>query len=208
VFKKEPFLFDYMEQSEPDAALNQMISEANQMGQGADPNSLYADHVQEIKVTNIISQINPDNILSDIEHRIRGQRYNQMTKMWEEISTKSKKINEQIVVDFMSFLGAYLNQGVTFGNYSAQEINNIMQGVIEHVRDALPNKSAEYGIEGDYDEMNRIGHIINMSVFATLKQAMNGTLMKRLFNALRLTEHNNSGGGENKSLLDDLKFWK
>ena len=39
-----------------------------------DPNAMYADMAREERATNILAQINPDNLLTDIEHRIRGEK--------------------------------------------------------------------------------------------------------------------------------------
>ena len=57
-----------------------------------DPNALYADVMREEKVTNIIAQINPDNLMVDIEHRIRGEIKDHYTKQWKTMSDDSEQI--------------------------------------------------------------------------------------------------------------------
>jgi hypothetical protein len=212
------------------------------------PNSVYADSMREEKVTNIISQINPEVLLSEIEHRIRGEKKNYFTGLWEPITTEKKLVNEELVQNYISFLNAYLTQNNSLSNYSADEINNIMNVVIDYVRDDLSDNAEKYGLtkkevieidglgkilkpytnnEGitymaevpipikieiptgeeitNYDDFNKIGHIVCQSTFSVLKQAQNGMLASRIFRALRVSETLNQGG--QKSKLDFLKFW-
>lgn len=211
------------------------------------PQTVYADSMKEEKVTNIISQINPEVLLSEIEHRIRGEKKNYFTKLWEPIEA-GHLVNEELVQNYISFLNAYLTQNNSLSNYSADEINNIMVIVIDYIKDDLSDNAEKYGltkkefitIEGhgkllrqftdsngltymketpipltieipigeeltNYDEFNKIGHIVCQSTFSVLKQAQNGMLASRIFKALRVNETLNPGG--QKSKLDFLKFW-
>lgn len=212
------------------------------------PNSVYADSMREDKVKNVIAQLNPELLLEEIEHRIRGEKRNYYTDMWEPISEEGKKVSELLVQNYISFLNAYLTQNNSLSNFSPPEINNIMAVVIDYIKDDLSDNAEKYGltnkqvieIEGkgkrlmryidqdgvqsmryqevpimievqvgeeitDYNEFNRIGHIVCQSTFAVLKQAQNGMLAARIFKALRVSENLNQGG--QKSKLDFLKFW-
>ena len=80
-----------------------------------DPNAMYADVLREERATNILAQINPDNLLTDIEHRIRGEKKD-MGGQWIVISTKGKKVSEELVANFISFLGSILNQNTSMSN--------------------------------------------------------------------------------------------
>ncbi len=64
----------------------------------------------------------------------------------------------------------------------------------------------KYGIKENYTEMTRIGNIICITCFATFKQAMNGSLSRRVFGSLKMDASliNNP----KKSLSDALKFWQ
>ena len=119
-----------------------------------DPTSaLYAENMKEEKITNILSQINPDNLLADIEYRIRGYKKNTLTGERDKISKTTSNISEQLVANFMSFLGSILNQNTSMSNFSSGEINSIMENVIEYIADDLTVKDDEYGIVGEYKEM-------------------------------------------------------
>lgn len=174
---------------------------------GGDANALYADNAREEKITNILAQINPDNLLADIEYRIKGYKKNTLSGQWEKIDKSSKDINANLVADFMSFLSSVLNQNTSMSNFSATEINSIMEHIIEFIADALTTNDQKYGLVGDYQEMSRIGNIISMTVFSVLKRAQNGMEARRIFSALKINE-TLTQAPQNKSLTDALKFWK
>lgn len=178
-----------------------------QVGGASDPSALYADNMREEKVTNILSQINPDNLLADIEYRIRGYKKDTMSNEWVRINKDAPEVNENLVASFMSFLGSVLNQNTSMSNFSSGEINTIMEHVIEFIADDLTVNDEKYDIVGDYQEMSRIGNIITMTIFAVLKRSMNGMEARRIFSALKITE-SLTQTPQSKGLLDSMKFWK
>ncbi len=173
-----------------------------------DPNALYADTMREDKITNILSQINPDNLMIDIENRVKGLKKNPQTAQWEAINPNQKSINKALLSNFMSFLGSILNQNTSMSNFSANEINSIMGLVITFIRDDLTVNQEKYEITGDYQEMSRIGNIISMSVFSVLKRAQNGMEARRIFGSLRISENLTQAPQAKKGLADALQFWK
>jgi len=218
--------------------------------QSGDPNSVYADSMRDEKIKNVIAQLNPELLLQDIEHRIRGEKKDPVTEQWIPISPDSPQISEKLVQNYISFLNVYLTQNNSLSNYSADEINNIMTTVIDYIKDDLSDNAEEYGLTKrnyitvkrinkiltpelirdsdkiyhmketpievnvkipigeeytDYNEFNKIGHIVCQSTFSVLKQAQNGMLASRIFKALRVNETLNQGGKDSK--LNFLKFW-
>lgn len=169
------------------------------------PNILYADAMREEKVRNVISQLDPSGLLEDIEHRLRGEKFNPITQEWESISKNDKRLSEKLISRFISFLGSILNQNTTLSNYSVREVNNRMEMVIDFLKDDLSDNDEEYGIKGNYTEMTRIGMIICEVVSSVFRRALNGMESKRIFNALRVSEQltpAKSGG-----LKEAFKFW-
>ncbi|KKN48516.1 hypothetical protein LCGC14_0652090 [marine sediment metagenome] len=166
--------------------------------------ALYAGMMREDKVSNILSQINPDNLLTDIEHRIRGEKKDS-TGVWVKIHPDAEPVSEEMVSNFISFLGAILNQNTSMSNFKEQEINNMMEMITSWVISDLSVNARKYGIEGQYTEYDRVGHIICATCFAVFKRALNGRESARIFKMLRVTE-SNSPQKQNK-LWDNLKFW-
>jgi hypothetical protein len=173
------------------------------------PNAVVADVMREERVTNVLSQINPDIILEEIEHRIKGERKNRFTKQWEPAYKNQAPISDKLISNFMSFLGGFLTQNTSMSNFSEKEVNNIMENVIEFIGSDFYVNAEKYNLEGQYTEMSKIGNIICMSVFAVLKRAVMGTESKRIFNALKMNE--SMSPQQNQSLKDKLmetvKFW-
>ena len=169
-----------------------------------DPQAMYADVMREERATNILAQINPDNLLTDIEHRIRGEKKD-FTGQWVVISDKGKQVSEELVANFISFLGCILNQNTSMSNYKEKEINNLMELIADWVRNDLVVNAEKYGIEGQYTEYDRVGHIICATCFAVFKRALNGKEASRIFKMMRMSE-NISPEKKNK-FIDNLKFW-
>ncbi len=168
-----------------------------------DPNALYAGSMVEEKVTNILSQINPDNLLTDIEHRIRGEKKD-FNGQWVRMSMKSEPVSEELVSNFISFLGAILNQNTSMSNFKEQEVNNMMEMITDWVKSDFVVNAGKYGIKGQYTEYDRVGHIVCSTCFAVFKRALNGRESSRIFKMLRVTESTNP----QKNVLDNFKFWK
>lgn len=126
--------------------MQQAYTDSVQTGQQYDPNSLYADVMKQENTKNVIQQLNPDLLVEDIEHRIRGEKKNRFTGEWEPIDkTNSNKVSELLIKRYISFLSSYLNQSTSLSNYSTREINNLMEMVTDHVKYDLSDNSEEYG---------------------------------------------------------------
>lgn len=197
--------FKMPEITEQDVLRFQMQQASQQ--QASDPSALYADIMREEKVTNIIAQISPENLLEEIEHRIRGEKRDVFSKQWESINPHGVQISEELVANFMSFLGSILNQNTSLSNFSVKEINNLMEIVIEWVKNDLTDNDERYKIVGKYTEMDRVGHIICMTCFTVFKRAQNGMEARNMWRALKVQE-SLSTAPQKKGMMDALKFWK
>ncbi len=169
-----------------------------------DPNAVLAHDLRDERATNILQQLNPDNLLEDLEHRIRGEKKQGNT--WVVISSDKAPVSEEMVSDFISFLGSILNQNTAMSNFAPKEINNIMEFVRHWYIDHMVVNAQKYGIEGDYSEYDRIGHIVCSNCFIVLKRAQNGQESRRIFKMMKMNEsssNNNKKGG----FMDNFKVW-
>lgn len=133
-----------MQEISPQQEMNFQRDMQNRQMEG-DPNSVYADSMRDEKVRNVIAQLNPELLLTEIEHRIRGEKKNHYTEEWEPIA-KGKVISEELVQNYIAFLNVYLTQNNSLSNYSPQEINGIMEVVIDYVKDDLSDNAEKYGL--------------------------------------------------------------
>ncbi len=195
------------DQADYDLLMGRLTDGQQKPSSDQDMNALYADTIREEKITNILSQINPDNLLADIEYRIRGYKKDTLTGKWQKINPGARQISERLVANFMSFLGSVLNQNTSMSNFSSGEINTIMDHIIEYIADDLTVNDKKYGLVGNYQEMSRIGNIISMTLFSVLKRAQNGMEARRVFASLKISE-TLTQAPQQKGVMDALKFWK
>lgn len=170
-----------------------------------DPQAMYADMMREDRTANILSQINPDNLLTDIEHRIRGEKKDVFTGQWTSIKAEGQQVSEELVGNFISFLGCILNQNTSMSNFKEAEINNLMEMITDWVKNDLVVNATKYEIEGNYTEYDRIAHIICATCFAVFKRALNGRESLRIFKMMRVSESNTPDSKH--KFRDNFKFW-
>lgn len=171
----------------------------------SDPNAIYADELRQQRASNFLDQLNPDKVLTEIANRLKGYHRNEYTGQWEKLPGYKKEISQDLLDDFLGFLGAILNQNVSMSNFSTEEINRIMELIIDWLKDTLADNAEEYGIEEDYSEMTRIGLIICAQCFATFKIALNGAFARRVFSSMKVSA--NLTEDKKMGVKDALKFW-
>lgn len=167
---------------------------------------IYANIMQDERIKNTLSQTSPDNLLSDIEFRIRGYKKNIFSGQWEK--TTDTKINDKLINRFISFLGSILNDNTRFANLAGSEINSIMKLCIEYIADDFDTHAEEYGLTSNYTERTRISYIMLNTIFIVLKRAENGMESRRVWGTLTLNEVNNPfQNNQKKSIFDKIKSW-
>jgi len=167
---------------------------------------LYANAIQEDKITNIISQLDPEKQLKEIEMRIRGYKKNDFTREWEKLDPDSPEPPRLLISRFISYLSSIMSQNTTQGNITERQINAIMSLVINYVSDELDSNASLYNLENNYTERTRIGHIILNSTFFTLNRALNGSEAKRMWKSMSLSENMNQS--QKNKFTEALQFWK
>ncbi len=76
----------------------------NYSGVPTSPNELYANAINEEKIKNIISQLDPENQLKDIEMRIRGYKKNFYSGDWEKIDKDAEEPPKLLITRFIAYL--------------------------------------------------------------------------------------------------------
>ena len=171
--------------------------------QSSESDMEYAEQIRNEKIANVISQINPETLLDEIEHRIKGER--KKDGSWVRIATV--EVNPVFVKNTISYLSAILDQNTTLSNLNSMQINKIMNLVIEAVLDDIDTHADEYGLGDNYTERTRIAHMVISPVFFVLCRAESGLEARRIFSALRVNENLNQSPQQKKGLFSSLKFW-
>jgi len=171
---------------------------------------LYANQIQEERVSNFISQISPDNQLMELQWRLKGYIQDPLTKEWKKVDENTSEPSGEMVSRYVSFASSILNQSTTLTNLASTEINKLMHFVIEWFTDDMDTNAGKYGIEHDYTERTRIGMILLNFISTALKRSQNGVESRRLFGTLSLNESQNMNPypSKKKTLAESLSDWK
>jgi hypothetical protein len=168
----------------------------------------YADAVQQQKLENILTQLNPDKLLIEIEYRIRKYRKNPISNEWERVNVNQKEVSMEMVTNIISILSSVLNNNTTFSNYTESEVNKLMMLVIDNMIEDLSANCKLYGIDNDYAERNRICFIVCSTIFSALKRALQGNEANKFWKSVNITGDIENANGQSKAKLSDvLKLW-
>lgn len=155
-------------------------------GSESQADQVSAEAMQMNRVENIIAQLNPENLLVDIEHRLKRMRKDTFTGNWVPIQKDQKEVSPELIANIISYLSPFLTNNTTFSNYIDTEINKIMTLVIDDMIEDLCSNAEKYGIDKDYAERNRITEIVCTSIYSAMKRAMKGQEATKFWKALSI----------------------
>ena len=89
-------------------------------------------------------------------------------------------------------------------NFKPQEVNNLMELITDWVKMNFVVNAEKYGIEGNYPEYDRIGHIVLNSCFTVFKRALNGSESRKIFRMMKMNETINPT--KESKFTDKFKF--
>jgi hypothetical protein len=145
----------------------------------------YAGAIREEKVVTLLTEIDPDKSLENIEMRLRGKVFNKQQGEWVD---KYESVPNKLIERIMSLLSSVLNLNTTFSNLQPSDINRIMNLLTGIVISDLTVNGHEYGIHDNFIEKERIGFIVFNTTYLTLRRCINGLEARRFFSSLRMTE--------------------
>lgn len=169
------------------------------------PNALYADAMREERVANVLSQLDPSNLVDEIEHKLRGQKFDRTTQEWVDIGDGKNGVSELLIERYVSFLGSILTIHTTISNYSLSEINNRMRLIISYLKRDMSNHAKDYGLVHNYTERDRIAMIVLETTSSAFRRALDGSESRRMWGALKVDASLNPAN--KKGVMDALKFW-
>lgn len=172
-------------------------------------NEMYATQMQEERVANVLSQTSPDNQLMELQWRLKGYIFDNLSKEWVKIDPNIPEPNPIMVAKYVSLISSLLNDNTRFSTLQPEEINKIMHTHIEWFVDDMDDHAEEYGIDRNYAERTRIGHILLNFMFTMLKRCQGGKESQRIWNSLSLNEQQNPTSQlKKKGMMDALRDWR
>jgi len=199
-----------MEGINPGQLLTQPLAQQQTQQIPISSDELYANQIQEERVSNFISQISPDKQLMELQWRLKGYILDPITQEWNKVDPKASEPAPEMVSRYVSFASSILNQSTTLTNMAASEINKLMHFTIEWFVDDMDTNAELYSIEHNYTERTRIGMLLLNFISTALKRSQNGVESRRLFGTLILNESQNTNSSQSrkKTFMDSIKDWK
>lgn len=165
------------------------------------PNPYYTP---ENTIDNIVAQIDPANIIDNLDHSLRGEVYSKEKGIWEMNPSGKPLVNDACRGAIMSYMSGILTNNTTMGIVDATQLSNIMESVIETINKKFAVNLEEFGFvppgpgykEGRYENkgtpdtarMTLVSNMIYIITFITLTRALNGMESKKIFSSLKMND--------------------
>ena len=166
------------------------------------PQALPSYGSDEEEVKNIVGQIDPQRILDNLNHSLKGEYYNKEKGAWEKVG--GELANDECRGWVISYFTHILNNASTMGFITKQQFSNLMEEVIDAVtREFKCNlekfgfvppskryKHGEYENKGPVDSsrMNSISGMIYKNAFLIYSRSVEGAESKRIFRSLTMAD--------------------
>lgn len=165
-------------------------------------------YTEEEKVNNIVGQIDPQRILDNLNHALKGEYYSKEEGIW--IKVGDELINNAGRGWIISFFTSIMNNASTMGIVSEKQFSSLMEGIINTVTrefrcnlerfgfvpPGLGFKDGRYENKGtpDTSRMSTISEMIYQRAFVIYSRSLNGSESKRIFSSLKMSDTMGYGG--------------
>lgn len=163
----------------------------------------------EEDIKNIVGQIDPQRILDNLNHALKGEYYSKEKGDWV-------KIGEALINDagrgwIISFFTSIMNNASTMGTISENQFSYLMEGVIDSITREFRCNLEKFGFvppgkgfaEGLYENkgtpdttrMSSISEMICQRAFIIYSRSVKGSESIRIFKSLSMSDSMGYGGG-------------
>ena len=177
----------------------------NQNNQREQPGVIPA-YTAEEEITNIVGQIDPQRILDNLNHALKGEYYSKEHGAWI-------KIGEPLINNIgrgwiISYFTSLMNNASTMGILSENQFSSLMDGIIKIVTREFRCNLEKFGFvpssnseEGEYQNkgtpntsrMESIAEMIYQRAFIIYSRSLKGSESKLIFRSLRMADPMNYG---------------
>ena len=174
-----------------------------------DPNQYQQDYgpmpySPEGRVDNIVEQINPQNIIDNFDHALKGEYYNKEKLQWEMNASQEHMVNDACRGSIISFMTGILNNASTMGIIDAKQLSFLMESVIESINRMFVVNLEKFGFVPpgvgyemkDYEnkgtpdsaKMTAVSNMIFSLTFLVYSRSLSGMESKKVFASLSMTD--------------------
>lgn len=174
---------------------------------------------EEEKINNIVGQIDPQRILDNLNHALKGEYYSKEEGAWVKVG--DELINDAGRGWIISFFTSIMNNASTMGIITEKQFSSLMEGIINTVTREFrcnlekfgfvpPGPGFKYGRyenkgTPDTSRMSTISEMIYQRAFIIYSRSLNGSESKRVFGSLRMSD--NMGFGNAYQQPNTKKSW-
>jgi len=177
-----------------------------------DPQNLnpYLGGSVEAAVNNIVSQIDPQTIIDNLDHALKGEQWNKEESKWELNPAGNPLVNDECRSAVISYLDGILNNNTTMGNIDEKRLSFMMESVIETLKRMFVVNLERFGFVDkgvgfkngiyynrgtpDTARMTLVSNMIFKVCFMVFTRALRGQESIRIFKSLKMVDTLGFGG--------------
>lgn len=164
----------------------------------------------EASIANVIDQIDPQMIIDNFNHALKGEYFNKEKGLWEKAGDGAHLVNDSCRGWIISYLTAIMNKASTLGTINEKQFSGLMEGVIRNVTREFACNLEKFGFvppgpgykEGNYfnrgipdsSRMDTIAEAIYQRAFIIYSRALNGMESRKIFSSLSMSDPMMFGG--------------
>jgi len=178
------------------------------MGGGANQPMLPMYDHSEASVNNIVGQIDPQAIIDNLDHALKGEQYNKEEGRW--FGSGTPLVNDDCRNTLINYLTPVLTNVATMGHIDEKRLSFFMEGIIAAIKRMFVSNLEKFGFvppgekfeEGDYynvgtpdsSRMTLVSDMIYRTCFLVMSRSVKGVESYRIFKSLSMQDNMGYGG--------------
>lgn len=158
----------------------------------------------ESSISNIVGQIDPNTIIDNLNHSLKGEFYDKEKGLWIMNSSGIPLVNDACRGFIISYVTGIMNNNSTMGIITQQQLGFIMESIIEDLGKEFvcnlerfgfvppgpgyKNNSYENKGSPESSRMSSVSNMIFRAVFSCYTRSLNGMESKKIFSSLRMAD--------------------
>lgn len=158
----------------------------------------------EMNIRNVVDQINPQQIIDNLDHALKGEFYNKETGTWEMNSSGKSLVNDSCRGAIISYVTGLLTNNTTMSIINENQLSHIMDSVIQTITRTFVVNLEEFGFvppgpkystgvfenkgTPDSARMGQVANMVYSIVFLVLTRALKGMESRKIFSSLSMSD--------------------
>ncbi len=161
-------------------------------------------YTPENSISNIVGQIDPSQIVDNLNHSLKGEFYDKERGMWMMNPANTPLVNDECRGFIISYVTGILNNNSTMAIITPVQLGFLMESVIEDIGkefvcnlekfgfvppgNSYKNKCYENKGTPDSARMSSISNMVIRAVFTCYTRSINGMESKKIFSSLSMSD--------------------